>query len=251
MLIFHRALAAMFGASGNMFFPALVCFCIYIPFYMNGTLFVSWYTAIRRVKIANIVTLAQDMVLPPLLAALFSLIGGNAIWLHLPTTGVLVAILLPLLAALVGGRDKNASFPLLLDANPGGTTLAFSVERDAVKASEASDAVGEFCEEQGLPMKQTMLLSLAIEELITLIAEQRAVGGGISVRLTFFEGGTVLRFRDTGQKFNPIDFYKESLDNAGSIEDSVGLLGVKYIIEAAEVVYYRETFGVNSLVVII
>jgi hypothetical protein len=31
----------------------------------------------------------------------------------------------------------------------------------------------------------------------------------------------------------------------------VDLMGVKYIVGAAKVVYYRETFGVNNLVIIL
>jgi anti-sigma regulatory factor (Ser/Thr protein kinase) len=90
---------------------------------------------------------------------------------------------------------------------------------------------------------------MAIEELIVLIAEQNADGGDISVRIMRFEGGIVLRLRDAGQKFNPLDYYKNRI--AGNIEENVGLMGLKYITEAAEVVHYRETFGVNNLVVII
>ena len=92
---------------------------------------------------------------------------------------------------------------------------------------------------------------MAIEEIIVLISEQNPDGDNISVRLTRFDGGIVLRLRDTGKRFNPIDYYKTRLLIAEDIEDSVDLMGVKYITEAAEVVYYRETFGVNNLVVII
>jgi anti-sigma regulatory factor (Ser/Thr protein kinase) len=224
---------------------------VYIPFYLNGSLLVSWYTVIRRVKLANAVTLAQDLIFPVLCAALFAMIGGNMLWLQLPAAGFATALLLPLLVAVTRRHDKETSFLLLLDTKPGGTALAFSVERDAEKASEASMAVGDFCEEQGMERRQTMLLSLAIEELISLIAEQNKSGGDVSVRLTRFEESTVLRLRDAGRRFNPIDYYMERLNTSEDIEDSVDLMGIKYITEAAEVVYYKETFGVNNLVVII
>jgi anti-sigma regulatory factor (Ser/Thr protein kinase) len=176
------------------------------------------------------------MLLPPLLALLFAIPGGDIIWLHLPAAGVSMGLLL----LLTRQRNKTA---------PDDTALAFSVERDAVKAGEASAAVSDFCGDQGFAVKQTMLLSMAVEELIVLIAEQNADGGDISVRLSRFEGGIVLRLRDTGQRFNPLEFCKDRLTD--DIEDSIGLMGIKYITEAAEVVYYRETFGVNNLVVII
>jgi Na+-driven multidrug efflux pump len=238
MLIFNQAIAALFGVSDPVFFMVLACFCGYILFYINGNLFISWYTAIQKVKLANIVTLMQDMVFPPLLALLFAIPGGNTVWLYLPAVGVLTGLVL----LSIRHRGK-------LDADPGCVALAFSVEREADKAGQASAAVSDFCEEQGYAAKQSMLLSMAIEELIILMSEQNPDCGDISVRLSRFDGGTVLRLRDAGRKFNPLQYYQNRLTD--DIEDSVGLMGIKYITGAAEVVYYRETFGVNNLVVII
>ncbi len=246
MDVFWQAVGAMFGVGGEMFRMALSCFCVYLPFYLNGCLFVSWYTAIRQVTLANLITLAQDMALLPLFAALMS---GATIWLHLPLAGIAMIGLLPLM--LLRFKGKGLSYPLLMTTGSQGPALAFSVERNPEAASGASGAVGDFCRTEGFPKKQIMLLSLAIEELVTLIAGNDTAGGNISIRLTRFDGGIVMRLRDNGKKFNPIDYYSKRLEESEDFEDSVDLMGVKYIIGAAEVVYYRETFGVNSLVVIL
>jgi O-antigen/teichoic acid export membrane protein len=251
MLVFYRGIAAIFGVeSGVLFFP-LVCFCLYTLFFMNGNLFVSWYTAVQRVKLANIITLAQDMVLPPLFALLFALIGGNAIWLHQPVAGIVLAVIVPLLLLFARKSDKDISFPMLLDKKLAENALAFSVERDAVKGSEASAFVNDFCDGQGIPMKQGMKLSMAVEELVAITAEQSPEGGSISIRLTRFEGGTILRLRDTGRKFNAIEYYQSKFKEDNDMEDVIDYMGLKYIVESAEVIYYRETFGINNLVVII
>ena len=240
-LALHQGIASLFNINSPMFFPALICFCVYITFYMNGSLFISWYTAIRHVQLANIVTFAQDLFLPAIFILFFSFVfSGNFVWLHLPASGVLTVLLL-FLTRRAG--KLNFSFT--------GTSLAFSVERDPDKASEASAAVGDFCEENGLERRQSLLLSMAIEEMIVIIAEQNPDGDNISVRLTRFDGGIVLRLRDTGKRFNPINYYNERLLSVEDFEDSVDLMGVKYITEAADVMYYKETFGVNNLVVII
>jgi len=245
MLIFNQTIAAVFGADGSVFFPVMVCFCVYILFYLNGNLFVSWYTAIRKVKLANILTFAQDMVFPPLLAVLFTLQDSYTVWLYLPAAGLLTGLLL-IITYRKGVRNTDTGAG---STETGGVALAFSVGRDALKAGQASAAVSEFCEGQGFAVKQTMLLSMAIEELIILMAEQNEGSGDISVRLSCFDGGTILRLRDAGRKFNPLQYYKTRYTD--DIEDSIGLMGLKYITESAEVVYYRETFGVNNLVVII
>jgi len=237
-LVLHNGIASLFGITGGMFLPALACFGVYMLFYINGNLSISWYTAVRKVKLANLITLGQDLVFPVLLIIIFAAIGGNAIWLHMPATGLFTAILL-LLTYKYGKEELET----------GGSVLAFSVQRDAAKASEASAAVSDFCEEQSLSMKQGMLLALAVEELIALSAEQNAQGGDISVRLMIFGDSIILRLRDAGHKFNPLDYCEKN--QTDDIEDNIGLMGVKYIKETAEVVYYRETFGVNNLVVII
>jgi len=246
ILLFHQGIAVLFGADNSLLFPALICFCIYLPFYINGSLSISWYTAVRRLKIANVITLAQDLAFPTFLAAVFLyMLSGINVWLHLPVSGAITIVLL----LLMRYQDKAGS--VSTDTAAADTSLAFSVERSPDKAGEASAVVGDYCEEQGMDRRKSMLLSMAIEEMVVLIAEQNPDGGDLSVRLTGFNGGTIMRLRDTGQIFNPIAYYQEQLLKADDIEDSISLMGVKYITEAAEVVYYRETFGVNNLVIII
>jgi len=80
MLVSHKYIAALFGAGGEMFLPALVCFCVYVPFYVNGSFFVSWYTSIRRVKLANLIAPAQDIIFPLLFVVLFAAAGGFRIF---------------------------------------------------------------------------------------------------------------------------------------------------------------------------
>jgi len=240
-LIFHQGVAYLFNISGTMFITALICFCIYLPFYINGSLFISWYTSIRRVRLANIITLAQDILFPSLLLILIAyLFSSVSVWLHLPLSGIFTALLL-FCTRKAGKAEISVT----------GTALAFSIEKNVEKASEASEAVSDFCDEQNIEKKKAMLLSMAIEELVILIAGHSPGDENISVRLTRFDGGIVLRLRDFGKRFNPVAYYSERSKSTEDLEDSIDLMGIKYITETAEVVYYRETFGVNNLVVII
>jgi anti-sigma regulatory factor (Ser/Thr protein kinase) len=255
MLIFREYLAAMFGMDGDILYFALACFCAYIPFYMNGSLLIAWYAGIRRAAQANIITLAQDMLFLPMFAALLAAAEIRYIWLHLPAAGITAALLLPFLMLWSRRRAPELSAPLLLDTRITGQTLSFSVECDAAKASEASASVSAFCEENNLEKRRTMLISMAIEELISLIANHGSAGKReeISVRVSFFDGGTVMRLRSSGRKFNPVAYYENCLLRVKNIdtEESLDFIGLKYIVEAAEAVYYRETFGVNNLVILI
>jgi len=95
-----------------------------------------------------------------------------------------------------------------------------------------------------------MLISMSIEEIITLVINNsRKKDLSVSVRLFLLEDMIVLRIRSAGEKFNAIEYYEQNI--ADDLEKSLEVIGMKYIVEAANVVYYRQTFGVNSLVIIL
>ena len=244
LLVLRQYVSGLFGITYPAAFFALICFSLYIPLYMNGSLFISWYTSVRRTGLANIITFAQDMLLMPLFALILTGSGDN-IWLHLPLAGVVTMLLLLILICVTGMLPKIEHSK---------AALSFSVHCDAIEASKASAAVSDFFEENSFDKRKTMILSMAIEELIMLFAKygMQEHRDDISIRIMFFDGGTVMRLRTGGKKFDPIEFYRECTENSDDIDDEMlDLMGLKYIVKTAEVIYYRETFGVNNLVIII
>ena len=109
LLIFHNYLAVLFDISGDSFLFALICFSAYIPLFININLFIAWFTALRRVGIANIITFSIDMVLLPLFAVIL-IKTGDFIWLHMPLAGIAAALLIVFLVyryhcnRLISGR---------------------------------------------------------------------------------------------------------------------------------------------------
>jgi len=71
----------------------------------------------------------------------------------------------------------------------------------------------------------------------------------LSVRLFLFDEKIILRIRNTGEKFDAIKYYHKNI--ADDIEKSLDVLGLKYITDNAQSVFYRQTFGMNSLVVVL
>ncbi|MDR2600170.1 MAG: hypothetical protein LBC73_07830 [Oscillospiraceae bacterium] len=249
LLVFNRFVAGIFGVTDSILF-ALVCFCIYSFIYVISSLFISWYTAFRFIKLANILVLCQDLILPLISVTIFAILFVDVFWLYMPIGMALILIILPLILMFVRKKNKNLSFPLLLDTTETkDAVLSFSVARDSNEAGKASAAVETFCNQQKMDKKKTLLLALAIEEMIILITKNNEQGGDVSVRLALFEENIVLRLRNSGKRFNPIEYYKQRLETAENIDESVEVLGIKYITESAKKVYYKETFGINSLVV--
>jgi hypothetical protein len=90
-----------------------------------------------------------------------------------------------------------------------------------------------------------MQVSLAIEEIMTLMAE-RSIGhenGSFDVR-AFATGGSIgLRIRCAGKRFNPL-----SLGSSPEDEDQ-GLIGIRMLTGMVKNLQYVTTFGVNSFFV--
>ena len=75
--------------------------------------------------------------------------------------------------ALYRKSDKLSRF-LLEDTTleKSGKVINFSVEGNAADICSASAKITEFCDDNGMNMKQTMRISLAIEEMLTLITDE-------------------------------------------------------------------------------
>jgi hypothetical protein len=154
------------------------------------------------------------------------------------------------IAKAVSRRHKHLSPILLLDDSleKTGSTLNFSVKTDSAAICEASFKITGFCEANRLLPKQSMTISLAIEEML-IINTKKCFGdrpdGSIDVRVFHLDDSTGIRFRYGGLLFNPIEYAEGDDDSLGET------LGIKMIVNMAKLVHYQSTFGVNSLIILI
>ena len=95
----------------------------------------------------------------------------------------------------------------------------------------------------GMHEKQMMRMSLAIEEIMTLIVQING-GNGVSfdVRAFALQGVIGIRFRYNGIDFNPFQSFPEQ------DEQYMGIRMVKTLV--GETVYQR-TFGMNTLQILL
>jgi anti-sigma regulatory factor (Ser/Thr protein kinase) len=252
--VFGAGIAALFGLPADSGFAAVMpLYAVYCILLLNVTIFSSYYNAIKKLFLANIIVFLQEFALL-CGAALFLAVSFDfgRIWFAFPASSVLTFAVLSALLLIKHIRSKENTAFLLLNRNlqKNGKYISFSIDSGPEHISEAAAKISDFCEESGLPLEETMLISMSVEEIVTLIINNsKNKSFSVSVRLFLFEGGIVLRIRNTGEKFNVIEYYKSNI--ADDIEKSLDVLGMKYIVETAKVTYYRQTFGVNNLVVII
>lgn len=104
------------------------------------------------------------------------------------------------------------------------------------KISDTCEQLQEFLEQTGSSMKQAYFITLTIDEICRLIAENT---GDLMLQLTLVEAADeyVLHIRDNARKFNP--FEVEEDDERG--------LGLKIVKKQAKEYYYRQFVGFNTL----
>lgn len=173
--------------------------------------------------------------------SLFTLLSsGHDPWLFL-FFGEILTLLLWIIAT--GILHKNSSRFLLLDQTleRSGNVINFSVSGNAENICDASGRITDFCEKNGLSPKQTMRISLAMEEIMTLIVDKNEGKNESAVqfdlRVYSLQGVIGIRIRYGGNDFNPLAY----------ADDDEAYMGIRLIQNICEQTLYQRTFGTNTV----
>ncbi|MDD2648451.1 MAG: MATE family efflux transporter [Eubacteriales bacterium] len=264
-LIFPETVASVFGLSGeaalSVAVPAIRLFSLSFLPALVANLLISLHLSNSRTALANVLTALRSCAL---VVPLSALIGGtlgisfmwNAFWLAEIGTLLVAAVW----QFITSRRDRALSPLTLLDESfeSKGHDFSCAAENSVDSIMECVDGVREFCAGEDMPPKKAMRLSLAVEEMLTSIRDHSLMDDKnltISVRIMISSGTTILRIRNRGKLFNPLSYYDKKrhgdeldLDAALELTDSIG---IKMIVDTCEIVYYRTTFGINNLTVIL
>lgn len=214
---------------------AFVCLSLgMVPALINCVLS-GFYNVSGRTLWANAIIFLRVFVIScASLAAL--LYFGQSPWLFL-----FLGEALTLLAwfAATGILCKGRSRFLLLDNSleQSGNVLNFSVSGNTKDICDASGRITGFCSENGMSPKQTMRISLAMEELMTLIADKNEGAAEFDLRVYSLQGVIGIRIRYGGNEFNPLVYS----------DDDMEYMGVRMIGNMCEEMLYQRTFGTNTL----
>lgn len=254
LVVFSKQVYGIFGfvEIGQSQKLAILFFSLSLIILVCNTIMSFYFTGIKKIGIANVITFGKGVLFIIPIAYLLAYFKGiSGIWV-----GFLLAEICTLLLSLIcmfGSHKLNPklSFPLLLDktSEVSKSYISFSVENNANKIADCAEKITEFCEENKLSNRQTMIMSMSIEEILCLIMTSSGDNSypSVAVRILNLDGTIILRMRYIGLKFNPIDYYNKNIST--DIEKSIDLIGIKYIVNAAKKVDYRETFGINNLII--
>lgn len=143
-----------------------------------------------------------------------------------------------------------------LHAEKDGTYISFAVKTSTDEIIASVDKIASFCNQNALTKKEIMLVRLSMEEMMMSIkdhcfAENKDETMDVRILIVkkFDDVMIVLRIRNGGKLFNPIDYYERLKE-----EDALAMgdaLGISMIVKAASEIHYKTTFGINNLSVII
>ena len=142
------------------------------------------------------------------------------------------------------------------EAQKGRKTPVFSatMDQDNRELGKVLEGVAAFCEREEIPMKQAMLIELAVEELCVVTQEKAFTGKPdeyICLTLAKEQNGDyVLHIRNSAPYFNPLDMRMGRL-NAQSQEELLDSVGVMLVRKRAKDFHYRNYQGFNVMTVTI
>lgn len=270
---FAPQVVGLFGLEGDaeaFGVVAVRAFILCVPIDLINQLFVNYYQGTGNVRAASAIAVGQS----GLFAVLFALgtvwfWGATAVWTSF-LVGEAVTLALQLVVASVlwkrraakgaahgapeaaadareraGLLDKMMYLPKTFQQD-WRAWRAFSCEPDIASVAACSQQVAAWCEAQGIDGRRSYLVPLAVEEMAANAVEHgfaKTKHPAIDVKLILKRDGTlVLRMRDNGAAFNPMDLDLSDADPCSAV-------GIRMLRQGVKGVEYQNTVGLNNVVV--
>ena len=270
---FAPQVVGLFGLEGDaeaFGVVAVRAFILCVPIDLINQLFVNYYQGTGNVRAASAIAVGQS----GLFAVLFALgtvwfWGATAVWMSF-LVGEAVTLALQLVVASVLWK-RRAAKEVAAAASEAATDAceraglldkmmylpetfqqdwrawrSFSCEPDIASVAACSQQVAAWCEAQGIDGRRSYLVPLAVEEMAANAVEHgfaKTKHPAIDLKLILKRDGTlVLRMRDNGAAFNPMDLDLSAADPCSAV-------GIRMLRQGVREVEYQNTVGLNNVVV--
>ena len=232
---FSDSIGFLFGSTLDIR-SAVTCWAVSLLFATFNNTMTEYYYAIKQTQMANLIMLLRHFVITTAVAWCMKDME-NALWFFYPIAELLTFFIWVIYGTCYAKIQKKSNL-LFIEETKASIDLVVGCERRQI--CEVSAYANEFCEEIGLDMQQSMMLNLAIEELLHLTAEKTLHHEGImELRILQVEKGAILRIRAEGEPFNPLEY----------VDDNVDFMGILMIKHMAVRTSYQSTLGMNTLIV--
>ena len=238
------AIGGMYQVNGMELPLAMLAVSLFPTLLIN--ILTGFYRVSGREMLSNILIISRTFVFCVVSLLVLYAIGATP-WLFLVTETLLTLLLWAGLTFFIRRKERNKPLSrwLLMDRSleDGGNSINFSSTSEMNAICEASERIGAFCADNQMAPKQTMRVSLALEEMMTLITQFNPdTALSFDVRVFSVQGVIGIRIRYGGIDFNPL---------SPEYEDDERFMGIQMVRNLAVETIYQCTFGVNSLLILI
>jgi Na+-driven multidrug efflux pump len=251
-------IAMAYGVDGSIRFPMMCLAASLVPALLCGIL-IHLYNVTGHEVLSNTMITLRIFVFAAITTFLLQY-NDMAPWPFLFQEQVLTLFFWIIASGFIARRRKLSRF-LLLDTEleHSGNVINFSSDSSAEQIAGASEKIVTFCENNDMNPKEVMSVSLALEEIMALIAEvnrdhaqekrnneKNTVPGDLSnnsdlvlfdIRVFKIQGVIGIRFRYDGIPFNPV-----AEENQSDM-----YMGIRLVTKITQTIVYRVVFGMNSL----
>ena len=220
-----------------------------LPSCLNTT-FKNYYTGIKRIPFANLISLLQNFMMPALFALLLShLFGVNGVFAAFAAGEAAALIIFSIILFVKKHKlsidaDTYAFLPQDFGVDEKDTIEL--VVREEREVTEVSQAAGDFCRAHGQTRRMSNYIALCIEEMANNIVQHGfEEGKDNSIDVRIFRKGTewYIRLRDNCRSFDPVDYMKLHREE----EDPTAHIGIRMVFAFVEDARYVNSLGLNNL----
>lgn len=245
------AIAGLFGITeGDMFAlceTALRIFACSFPFYVYNKFLMSYYQTILQPGLSTVVTVLQGFVVivPLTLAGIFfwGLTGVCVMAVASEAVTILVASLWRILGQRRGKFAAGGVY--MLPQIAGEISLECSLENNLDEVIAFREKLFVFCADNHINDRAAKILGLAVEGIAANIVQYGYRGGQknyMDISFTIQDGKYMLRIRDDGVPFNPMEYSKQE-------EETVTVGGIALIKKMASNFQYMRVLNMNNTVI--
>ncbi len=222
---------------------ALRMFAAYIPFYATVTTLQNFYNITGRERFAVSIAVMDGFVFICLFAVLLPLIRAEILWLCYAFGSVVTFLVILLIGKLIKRKEHVKGLLLLQETFDQEQVWNLTIDSTAEQAVDLSHQVITFCKNNQVDPTLANRLGVGIEEMAmaSAIHAYQTTAGKIDIMIRVNPVSVLIRFRDSGAAFNPMEYQAPESD--GVMTDSVAVLKAM-----ADEVSYSSPLGFNITV---
>lgn len=255
-IVAAKPLVMMFGKGDAdviaMATRTIIFFMISLPLYVISVVFLNYYQSTGNLFMANFVCIGDNLIFMLIpVAILVPFMGTDGVWLSFILCELIMLISLAFMIKLKTKKWPRCLEDFLLLPDDFGISednqITISIGNDMKQVLQLSEGVKEFCTEHNIDARRTHHLSLCIEEMAGNVVKYAFKSGEkhyIDICIMIKDSDLIFRMRDDGVMFNPLERLKSVDEN-----DKCSNIGIRLVKNISKTTDYRNTVGLNNLII--